>query len=175
MKILRIFDKGKSISLDGTSIISTPAEIDISSYDISHVLNCIKRYLISDYHISINDKIKKKKKFIKMIKDDNNVNKEQNIDKGNDSNFNQLLLSKLNSLENLVKNINVTKEVYVKEVGETFKKSKISKDEEVDMFIPSVDTSNLKLEGNTEIKKEAKSDDTVDIAELLASIEKDQS
>ena len=193
MLILKIKDKGLFVEIPGALPTRTPAEIDISRCNLSIVDAYLRKNGIKNYQImaSTSDEIKipKPQKIPDASLDQKVINKRfsqledlvaklienQLVDKSPNS---EQITNKLDKLENLAQKL-LEKEPKVIEkrvITTATKKPKRTINDEPDIeeldtgYIPSIDTSNMKLKGGA--KKTVKQDkvDLDDSADLLSRI-----
>lgn len=189
---LIIKERGHMIELPGMAPFRTPAEVDVSKLSLNVLILKMKNYNINEYEIrsEIGGKaIVYKKDDVEKKKLPDPAKKKEEVDKINDLNarfsrLEKLLLKavggsktgsdweqineKIDKLSNQVNDIKVLKEVVIKDSGGT-KRTKITKEEDEDKFIPQIETSGMKIKSGDR-KKLKREDDTDDAADLLSKL-----
>ena len=184
MLILKIKDKGLYIEIPGLLPTRTPAEIDISKCDLSLVSAHLRKNGITNYEILSAAELEKiSQPTAPNIKaasmDQKLINKrfsrlenmmQQLIEKGlgNEDTNSEQITNKLDKLEGIANKILKKKPVtqVIDKTGKTKKTDEPEIEELEDKFIPSINTSNMKMKGGSKksVKKETMDlDDSVDL------------
>lgn len=184
MIILKIQTRGLYLEIPGLHAVRTPAEIDITKCNLSMISVYLRKQGITDYEIysksdekpervkidleeiekgnpSINKKISKLEKMVAQL-----LQKEQSNDFSNSEQINR----KLETLERLAIKLLEKEPVVVKEQFEVKSTKKIEEpqiEELEETFIPSIDTSKMKMKGSSSKTKTTNNkmdiDDSVDL------------
>jgi len=183
---LKIKDKGFYISIPGIPATRTPVDLDITKCDLSLVLSYLRSNGIKDFAIisrsGTEEKIYKSSDFIK--KDEDKTDLPKNVEKRldrlegmisrllNKSDTNDNIKNKLDFLEVLIKNIPKA-EQNIKNINFSRNEPEI---EELDIFIPEIDTKGLVMRGDfteNKIKKNIEGlENSVDLLSKLLNKEK---
>lgn len=189
---LRIKTAGHTISIPGIPTFRTPVEIDITKLDERFISIFLKSQGIEDYEIisQDNDKeervirkispLKKKDKKLDVIPNLNDEKMDRietlltnliNTVSENKENKEQIN-NKLERLENIVDKILDVKISPVISTSETKTIKHKKDDEEVESYIPTIDTSGMKMKSENVKTIKQDSSDINDVADLLSSLTK---
>jgi hypothetical protein len=191
MIILKIKEKGYTLSIPGMKTVRTPADIDISKLDMRTVVMYLKTLGIEKYEIVSQDNIEAevKKKNTKVFEISNRKRTKENQDVNkrieNIEEMLQLLLfntrddsisekeqinNKLEVLENLIRSNKHIQLVDKSPALQYIKRREQEPEiEELEAFIPEVDISDMKIKSDIKIIKQDSSE-AQDSADLLSSL-----
>jgi len=163
MKKIKIIDKGLSLKYSPTKTLTTPCILLVGNNDLEGVLLKMKSQGICNYKISKDETKDKsiKLKTIKKIKDNSDKKMFDKLSKMEDMIY---------SLTKMVKqNVQVETIRYIKDEMEI--KDEIELEFKKPDFVPSIDTSNLKIHNTKEFEREKKKvEDTDDISNRLKKL-----
>ena len=158
MLILKIRQKGLYVELPGTLPARTPVEINITNCNISIVDTYLRKNGINNYEIY--STTEKQIQHKKIKKEDSSINQ-----KTFNNRFSRLEKMLMQLLE---KEPKVVKEVIKTKVRRFEEEPNIEELDEI--FIPEIDTSNMKMKGNSKQAVKQDKNDLDDSAELLSRI-----
>lgn len=182
---LKIKDKGFYISIPGLPSTRTPVDLDITKCDLSLVLSYLRSNGIKDFTIvsksGSEEKIYKSTDFLKKDKEETKSDLSKNVEKRLDrlegmisrllnkseNISNDKIKNKLDFLEVLIKNIPKTEQ----NIQNTNSSKNEPEIEELEIFIPEIDTKGLMMKGDfKEDKIEKSTDDLEDSVDLLSKL-----
>lgn len=188
MIILKIFERGHTLSIPGLKTIRTPADIDISKLDMRSVLIHLKQAgiekfeIVSDipktssterpkFNVIKSKKIEVPSDVDSRIKNIENMLEMLLLQKTKpDKTENQNLDNKLKNLERLIKANQHNQFVDKSPAIESIKRRKLEPEiEELGSFIPEVDISHMTIKSDIKTLKQDSSD-AEDSADLLSSL-----
>jgi hypothetical protein len=181
MLILKIKDKGLFIDIPGASPTRTPAHIDITRCSLISVESCLRKAGVKKYEI-VSEVTKPKTKRKKVV----SKSKPKKTDDSIDQRFSKLermmeellkkssadpptnseqITDKLDQIESLTKRIVEKEPRKIEKPKLKNKKVKKSKSDDTESFIPTINTSGMKMKSGSKktLKKEMDVDDNVDL------------
>lgn len=160
--ILKIKEKGLYVTIPGLPASRTPAELDITKFDLSLILSYLRSNGIKDFQIisksDSGERILKHTDLVKKKEDKPKTEPDKKLEKRldhleemistlltkNKEDSGDKIKNKLDFLEVLIKNIKVSEQI----VETKSSKKKEPEIEELEDFIPEIDVKGLSMKGD---------------------------